>query len=240
MKTIRKYGERYRTVGRRIRHNCREKKVIENRAKNNVLDMAEQLPVKQQQQIVSSILKKNITQEKNQELEITTGGSKLKVIFRPVVKKSLVFSKESLNNFAVRMGMSGRQMKKTRNFIQSHAGRNAIPSYQERTRSHQSKILSEYYETEKLLFDVEKPVVKEKRPVVFAKSSEVSSAVIERRKLIGNYLVKVMTDCGTGSFKISFSIISEDCSDDMQLDNVNDSDLDDICIPSKKKKSDIR
>ncbi|CAH1106663.1 unnamed protein product [Psylliodes chrysocephalus] len=61
---------------------------------------------------------------------------------------------------------------------------------------------------------------KEVRPVVFANAEELLEAVIQNRKLEGNFLIKVIADGGQGFFKISLTILPENYS----FDNYDDYD----------------
>ena len=42
----------------------------------------------------------------------------------------------------------------------------------------------------------------EKRPVIFANAEDLLETIIEKRNLVGNYIIKVMADGGLGEYSL--------------------------------------
>ncbi|CAH1109213.1 unnamed protein product [Psylliodes chrysocephalus] len=70
-----------------------------------------------------------------------------------------------------------------------------------------SKTLLDIYHQDQVEFDVENSGAKEKRTVIWANAEELIESVIEKRKLEGFYLIKIMADGGQGFFKVSMTIL---------------------------------
>lgn len=230
----------FQKVGRGLRHPCVKNTSSKARARENILKMSSSLPMKQQGQICSSLLSKKINAMETDECTTkdslinisTTGRPKTICLKKP--PKPVTFSAEELNNYQNESGHSGKQMKNIITFIRSTAGRKSIPPDYFKQVSQRAKTLENVYRSDTLEFDVEnnaanqkkaiggqknskqkrtvakKITLKQRRPVVWANAEEILNTVIDKRGLIGNYLVKVMADGGQGFFKIGMTIIPED------------------------------
>ena len=129
-------------------------------------------------------------------------------------------------------------MKKLSNFIQSTAGRNAVPSHAIKTLSDRSKALQDLYTGGFYEFDIEQSSVKHKRPVIWADAEQLLEAVLTGSQIIGNYTVKVMADGGQGFFKISMSINPENYSlkhDYILVMDIEDDDAEDYWVGKEEK-----
>lgn len=69
---------------------------------------------------------------------------------------------------------------------------------------------------------------------MWANAEELLETVLEKRNLIGNFIIKVMADGGQGFFKICLTILPENYS--AELDSGVDSDYDAAEIPTKTRK----
>ncbi|CAH0559569.1 unnamed protein product [Brassicogethes aeneus] len=78
--------------------------------------------------------------------------------------------------------------------------------------------------------------LKQKRTVVWADAEELVEMVLNERKLIGNYTVKIMADSGQGSFKISMSIVPENNQlEPFETEEIYDNNF--VETASKKRKT---
>lgn len=233
-------------IGKGFSHPCLNARKVNAILKNNVLDLIKQLPVKNQDQVASEILRERCVESKMDEVSLSTGGRKLRVKINPIRVAKVRISVDRLRNFQINTRLSGRQMQKITNFLQCEIGQKAVPSHYRKTRSKASKILQEFYHIEHLLFDVEnskaKPEQKSKeiRPVVYANATELLEAVVENRQLIGNYVVKVCADGGRDFFKISFTILPENYTDDdiINLYKNESGDSDDFTVKKRRTRAD--
>lgn len=211
----------YQEIGRGKSHQCGSPA----KACGNVKNLFEKLPEKQQEQIVSSVVKrkisgaaeileaenKNHTYSYNRDHLLSTGGPKMRILVKSKkIESETTFSSESLKNFQVNTGISDNTMKKTLNFLRCNVGRKSVPAYYEAQMAKNSKILEDIYKEEVLEFDVKNCVIKKKRPVIYADAEELLDCIITKRNFIGNVNVKVMADGGQGFFKISMSVLPDD------------------------------
>ncbi|CAH0560139.1 unnamed protein product [Brassicogethes aeneus] len=203
----------YQEVGKGKNHPCiRDSSNNKAQARQNVQELASALPKKQQEQLCVSLLSQKIENMKSSTADfqnivsLSTQGRK-KTIFLKASDKPKTISVESLNDYQVISGASGKQMKNLSHFIRDNMGRKAVPAYYSVEVSKRAKLLAELYHHDVLDFDVEKCLVKQRRPVVWGNAEEILQNIIDRRNLIGNYGVKVMADGGQGFFKISMSVI---------------------------------
>lgn len=189
-------------------------------ATENVLKLVEKLPSKGQEQIVASVLKKIDSQQKTsnsdssdgKEIYLSTGGRKLRVSVNPKEKKNFEFTEESLDNFRIHTSSSITKMKDVTNFIRCTTGRKSVPKNYLQHMLDSSKTLEGIYKHGFYEFDSEISTTKQKRPVVYADAQQLLDAVIEKRNLIGNILIKAMADSGQKFFKTSLTILPEDYS----------------------------
>lgn len=121
-------------------------------------------------------------------------------------------------------------MRKLTNFIRSNIGRKSVPKGYVNHMSEKSKILEDLYKISEFEFDIKKDKPKEKRIVVWGDCESLIESVIQKRKLIGNYLIKVMADGGQGSFKVCMTIMPEN------YDPEHNKNVDETCEPFTKKR----
>ena len=176
-----------------------------------------------QEQIITSLLQKkaNVStggrngQQKKVELSVSTKGKKLKVLLNPKLDVRPVFSKESLDNLQIGLGVvSDLKMKKITNWIRAHAGKKLISPYYRQHLSNQGKLLEDCYNLTYHMFTPigleEKKVL---RPVVWGNAEELLNAVSSQRGYLGSVFVKVMADGGQKFFKICATIPPENNRD---------------------------
>lgn len=171
----------------------------------------EKLPLKQQEQIASSILKRKLdlnknsvssgssSNTKNVSLDLSTSGRKMKITVNPKKEEKIVFNTENLDNYGESTGASGKEMKKITNFLRSNAGKKSVPSFYRNHASDHLKQLKNIYKNDVHEFDAEKKF-KEKRPVVWADATELLEAVMVKRGITNGVLVKLMLDGGQNFF----------------------------------------
>lgn len=169
----------FQQIGKGISHSCRGPST--SNARKNVLNIVQKLPEKQQNQIITKILKKKISNNDNEdkdELVLNTLGSKVRVTFNKKKEKELRFSAERLDNFQANTGSSTNDMKKLANFIRSSAGRNSVPKNYNQHLYEKSNILEHIYKEGFYEFETSQDGIKQ-RPVVYATASELVDFVFE-------------------------------------------------------------
>ena len=91
------------------------------------------LPNTQQEQVITSLLKNKIEESSgssNIQLELSTKGSKQRVLVNPRQKNEVVFSHESLDKLQSYLNNSNRHMRGIAQWIRTNVGRKAIePEY---------------------------------------------------------------------------------------------------------------
>lgn len=171
------------------------------------------LPQKQQEQVATYIINRKIEPRANSrtnvDLELSTLGLKSRIIINPATSSQVTFSSDMLHNFQDNIGASQKQMKQVTNLLRSSAGKKSVPAYFSKHTSDRSKLLEDVYYNSMLNFDIEGSKPKEQRPVIWANASELLDAVVEKRNIIGNVVVKIMADGGQGFFKICMTILPE-------------------------------
>lgn len=220
-------------IGRGISHKC--KNVVQN-----VESIVLQLPEKQRDQVVSSVLKnkKELIDCNSQHIEdvsltLATRGRPCTVILNPKKASNIEISAEQFDNFRGNMGMSLNAMKKFTNFIRANVGKKAVPVGITKHMSEQSKILKDIYKLDSAEFDIDAGGIKKKRPIVYANASELLDAIIDKREMIGYVSVKLMADGGQDFFKMSLTVLPEDYTEEIiEYENSSDSDSE-----SKSKRS---
>lgn len=138
----------------------------------------------------------------NEQVELSTKGSKMRVVVNPSVQENMKFTEVSLDNFRANVGLSKNKMNKVTNFLRAHAGKNSVPTHYREHMVEQSKLLEDVYHSAKYSFECDGGQ-QGMRPVVFANAEEIIEAVVRERDFEGTTCVKVMADGGQGFFKIS-------------------------------------
>ena len=73
--------------------------------------------------------------------------------------------------------------------------------------------------------------------MVWADAEELLEAVLAEREMVGNVTIKVMADGGQGFFKICFSTIPENYSDESDSNNeMGNQEEEEYLNPKKKRK----
>lgn len=208
-----------------------------NTARDNILDLVDQLPQKQQEQVASDLIR-NISKENGnlEKLNVCNAvGKKTSIKINCKEEKKVLFETEHLDNFMANTGTSVRQMRKVTSFIRSRSGRKSIPSNYESHITEKLNTLDNIYKSSRMEFDIESSNLKETRPIVWANASDLLDTILEARNVIGNYTIKVMADGGQGFFKICFSILQE--NDLISANNEKeDYENENLCEPFEKKK----
>lgn len=212
-------GKCLQRIGRGIRHECKN-------SRDNLMKIIEKVPEKTQEQVATHLIKKKCTSEEsvrkgsNVNLTMSTSGRKTRLAVNSCADQKVAFEETRLDDLRVTLGCSSNQMRTITNFLRTSTGRFSVPKNYLKHTSEQSKVLADVYKLDSFEFECEGKanISKELRPVVFANAGELLEAVIENRKLEGNFLIKVMADGGQGFFKISLTILPENCS----LDNYED------------------
>ncbi|CAH0558605.1 unnamed protein product [Brassicogethes aeneus] len=205
----------FKRLGKGIRHICNY-----TQASENIKKSIETLPIKKQEQVFSSTIKRlrskqtgsNISNQNssqnNFEIKLSTGGKQAKIIINPVNKKKVEFSQERLNQYQIHSGSSSNQMRILTNFLRSNAGKKSVPKNYRNSVKEKSQILQSIYQSGTYEFEIDHGR-KEKRPAIWADAEELVNMVIEQRRHIGNCKIKIMADGGQGFFKICLSLIPE-------------------------------
>ncbi|CAH0547031.1 unnamed protein product [Brassicogethes aeneus] len=117
---------------------------------------------------------------------------------------------ESLGDFRTINGLSLNHMKKLTNILRRRVGKKSVVAHIIKHLSEKFKTLDSLYSEGIFKFHtgIDK-IYKQKRPVVWANAIDLLDSVIERRSIIGNFLIKVMADTGQGFFKLSMTILPE-------------------------------
>lgn len=219
----------FQEIGRGKNHVCKN-------PAGNLSNIIDKLSGKDQERIVTDIVKKKIVSEtsdisklQNVELNFATAGRTSRIIVNPTEeKKQIKFKAESLDNIRINLGASTNNMRKITNFLRCNVGKKSIPANYLKHMSDQSNILKDVYKTGCHEFECENALSKQNRSVVYADAEELLDAVIKERNIEGNILIKAMADGGQGFFKISLTILPEnyspsvDCStDQIDLDDVD-------------------
>lgn len=156
--------------------------------------MLNKLPEKQHEQVLVASFRQKLEmqrssergKENEDELNLSTGGSKTRIVMNPIKKSKVEFSTESLINFQLHTGVSLKRMKKVTNYLRNNAGRSSVLVHYENDLSKKSKTLEHVYHEGYYDFDVEGDKTKLKRPVVWADAEELLEVVLEKRQQIGD------------------------------------------------------
>lgn len=204
----------FQKIGRGIKHDC--KGTSSSSARNNVLDIVERLPEKQQNQIITTLLNKRRSESnlKDGEVILNTSGSKARVVVNKKPEKKITFTNEGLDNYQATTGSSNKHMKTMTNFIRSFAGRKSVPKNFKGHMEEKSHVLDSVYKKGIFKFETtkDKNDVLEDRPVVYANATELLETIFEKRGITSmeNVRIKAMADGGQGFFKISLAVLTED------------------------------
>ena len=221
-------------IGPGIRHPCVRTKKVQKIQENNAISLVKRFPEKGQDRVAVALINSKVTSDnRNLELSLSTAGSKTRILLLPTKIEEPFFSAELLDNYQTKTGASQRDMKILTNLIRCGAGKRSIPEYYQEHSSKKGKLLKDFYKTATMEFDVEQSNVKVSRPVIYSHAPDLLEEVIEKRNIIGNYLVKIMADGGQGFFKISMTVFPENY---LKLEN-NQEDFDDIVEEPMTKRS---
>lgn len=230
-------NECFQEIGKGKVHICKN-------AKNNVVKIVERLTEKEQDQIVTTIIKKKVESEiregsssKNVDFNLSTGGRKTRIIMNPNKEKHYFFNEENLDNFRINLGASANAMKRITNFLRTSVGKKSVPAYYSKHMTEKSTALKDVYKVSKLEFECEKSLGKQIRSVVYANAEELLDTVIEKRKFEGNVVIKVMADGGQGFFKICLTVAPENYFPKPHTDFDEDGDYHLILNESASKRS---
>lgn len=195
-------------IGRGLRHECKT-------SPDNLMKIIEKLPEKTQEQVATRLIKKKCSRGDGiANLDMSTSGRKMRIAVNPHADQKVGFEESRLDNLRVTLACSSNQMRTITKFLRTSTGRFSVPKDYLKHTSEQSRVLADVYKVD--LFELEceskANISKELRPVVFANAGELLEAVIDNRKLEGNFLIKVMADGGQGFFKISMTILPENYS----------------------------
>ena len=118
--------------------------------KDNVVGIFRNIQPKNQEQVLSSVLKSQEDVEKkshnNGLITLSTKGRPLRLATNPKKDKKVTFSHDSLDRFQASMGASNNAMKKLANFLRTSAGRKTVSVDYKTHLSENIKILDDLYE----------------------------------------------------------------------------------------------
>ena len=198
-------------------------------ASGNLVEQIKTTPIKQQEQVTTTMIKSHIQQQgsSNNTVTLSTKGSKARVNLNPSLKTSEVnFSHNALNILQLHLNnISNKHMKNIAKWLRVHGGRNCVePGYSnEVTRV--GKQLADLYKLETHTFEG-KEGVKVQRPIIYADAEELVAAVTDARGYIGAVAVKVMADGGQGFLKICMTVLPENYNPELnRASNEEDDDL---------------
>lgn len=141
----------FEKVHKIARHAC---KISTSAIVSNVSKIIEDnVPEKQQEQVISRFLKRKLNANSVSEeghglkgVTLTTLGAKMTVqVNAGKLPKPVFFSPEKLDNFQLNVGLSANKMKLVTNFLQSVAGQKAVPPHFSEHVREKSKILENVY-----------------------------------------------------------------------------------------------
>lgn len=201
----------FQEIGKGIRHSC-VSKPSSSQARENILNIVEKLPEKQQNQLIYSQLKTKIEEsDQKNEIMLDTLGPKARVSLNKKIEINVNFTAEILDNFQTTTGASNTYMRKITNFIRTSAGRQSVPAnYVEHMRSRSNK-MSHIYKDGIYEFEIESNKI-ENRPVIYANATEILKYIFDQRSTehIERSKIKIMADGGQKFFKFSISILEDD------------------------------
>ena len=200
-------------VGRGISHSCTVAS-----SSQNVVDLALDLPTKQQEQVISSLIatkaKEKEGHTRNVSLTLSTKGATTSVLVNPTEKGNVFFSNENLDNLQTSLGLSNIKVKKVCNWIRTHTGRKSISAYYRKHVSERGKLLKDIYNVQIQTFKDNKGNDLQ-RHVVWADAAELVEAVCNERSFAGPVVVKAMADGGQGFLKICLTILPHNYDPDL-------------------------
>lgn len=209
-----------------------------------VESMALELPEKDQDRIVCTILKKKKVFEKcdnkrikDVEVSLSTGGRPCRVMVNPTKKQNVEIPIENFENLRSNMNFSLETVKNIANFMRATVGKKSVPKFLVKQLAQQSKRLEDVYIKGSEYFDCDDKGPKKIRPFVYAVASELLDSVVAKRKLEGNITIKLMADHGQGFFKISMAVLPENYVPEIDSETAEDlSEFDDVHVDHVKGK----
>ena len=208
----------------------------------NIVDHVLTLPDKQQEQVITSLLKtkaQNLEAEtsgyQNVSLTLSTKGAKARVTLNPKTVETTQFSNESLAELQLHLNnISNRHMKGIAKWLRVHGGRSIVEPNFANHITKKGMILSDLYNLSKLSFEDGDETVE--RPVVWANAEDLLSAVADERGIGGQLFVKVMADGGQGFLKICMTVLPENYNPDLDREATEDDDNETMTEPARNKK----
>ena len=196
-------------IGQGVNHHC-----TAGNAVNNILDTLEVLPDKVAEQVASAIIKKKAEgvagKTQNVQLELTTKGSKSRIVLNPEKKPEINISHESIHDLQVGIGNpSNTSMKLVSNWLRVQLGRKSIPVDFDKSLTEKSNTLADEFHVKELLFDGPGQAGKVTRPVIYADCQSLIDKVITEREYVGNPKIIVMADGGGQFFKVCATVLPE-------------------------------
>ena len=206
----------------------------------NIVDHVLTLPDKQQEQVITSLLKtkaQNLEAEtsgyQNVSLTLSTKGAKARVTLNPKTVETTKFSNESLAELQLHLNnISNRHMKGIAKWLRVHGGRSIVEPNFANHITKKGMILSDLYNLSKLSFEDGDETVE--RPVVWANAEDLLSAVADERGIGGQLFVKVMADGGQGFLKICMTVLPENYNPDLDREATEDDDNETMTEPGKR------
>ena len=187
----------------------------------NIVDKALQLPGKQQQQVITGLLKHQqgiqpSSSSSSKTLLLSTKGKQVRVSVNPPKEKNILFSEDSLDELQGALGnLSNSKMRIVTNWVRCHAGRKAVPLHYRKHLTERSQLAKELFKVKKVEMDGYKGS-KVKRDVVYANATELVDFVAEKRGYSGEVFVKAMADGGRNFLKVCLTVLPENLDSDTE------------------------
>lgn len=143
-------------------------------------------------------------------MSLSTAGHKLNIVLNATEQKNVKLTEESLDNFRVNNRTSAKEIQKFTNFVRANFGKNSVPAHYREHVSQKSKLLENLYRGDIKNFDCDDSGKMKLRPVVFADSEELLDTLLDLRKIIGKFFVKVQMDGGQGFLKLCLTLWPDD------------------------------
>lgn len=190
----------------------------------NIVDQVLTMPEKQQEQVITSLLKTKIQNAacegsdsfKDKTVILSTKGAKARVTLNPApVKSGPQFSNESLDQLQMYLNnTSNKHMKGIAQWLRVYGGRSCVEPGFANHITEKGRVLSDQYNLSSHTFEGGdgKEVT---LPVVWAKAEALLDAVAEARSIEGPAFVKVMADGGQGFLKICLTVLPENYNPDL-------------------------
>ena len=116
-------------MGKGIQHTC-----YITQARENTLSIVKSLPEKQQEQVITSIIReKALSQGKDScqdlKLQLATTGLPARLVLNPQKPTEVYFPQEYLDNYQLNTGAWANTMRKLTYLIRTCSGRKSVPPY---------------------------------------------------------------------------------------------------------------